>query len=343
MTIDIFSHILTHEYLAELKKSKYVRIVYNPRSAAYDILSAETGRTVAPFVENSVFTDPEMRLGKMKEYGIEKQVLCLGWPGISGLCTLVATEEETIRITKATNNGMAKIIERYSDKFIGAAELPVSSPQDAVDEVERAVKDMGLTAVQLYTQTKGVPLDSKTLYPLYEKIMKLDIPILVHPAHPPQNQFRSYEDPDLVGGFIWPYEITLAVSRVVLSGLMDNFPDLKFIFHQLGGMVPFHWSRLQGRRTRVVTGMEPKSAKTMDNFLKIFYDTAIVRDHLPALQCAYETLGARQMVFATDYPYGPEGGEFHLRACTDGIKRMNISEEDRERIFDANARGLFKL
>ena len=220
----------------------------------------------------------------------------------------------------------------------------------ALDEVDRAIKDLKFRGVQIYTPIIDKPLDSPEFMPLYEKMCQYNLPIWLHPQ-------RGIEYPDyksektsqyhIFGILGWVYETSTAMMRLVLSGTMEKYPGLKFITHHAGAMIPFLEMRLAewldgynmlfGR-----TDIENLRKPAVDYFKMFYADTALCGD-VPALMCGYTFFGAEHMLFGTDYPYDLEGGDKYISRTIDAVYRMDISDADKEMIFEGNAKRILSL
>src|SRR5438876_173652 len=134
--------------------------------------------------------DLDLQLREMSEAGIDVSVLSclLGWSAPMDECRLI-------------NDDLAKVQANYPGKFVGLAQAPVLEGQEAIQEIDRAVRNLGLKGITITSQTKGVSLDAPKLYDLYEKICELDVPIFVHPALAPvgYDLLQDYDLPRVLG------------------------------------------------------------------------------------------------------------------------------------------------
>ena len=348
MVVDAFCHIYPVQYIDELKKRcNNLLFDKNSETGYVRLRSKGDGFWVGgSFKEDSHFTNPQDRFIHMAKYGVDVQVLSMAPPGTQPYA-LATDQDNVVAIAKVANDSISRIVERYPDKFVGVAEVPVLSQAEAIDEVERAANDLGLKALQLYTQTGGISLDSPLYDPIYERASKYRMPILVHPAILPQGVYRKYEtDFSLYAIYGMPYETSLALSRAVFSGVLDRFPNLVFISHHLGGMIPYFAGRIiategQERQVSRKSGFELKRP-TIEYFKLMYHDTA-VSGHAPALECGYSFFGPDHIVFSTDYPFGHEHGEYQLRENLNAVKGLRVPEEDKQKILDLNARKLFNI
>lgn len=317
MIIDFFCHIYPRDYVKAA-----VRHRVPPNWRFLEAVQSESSL--------SGFCDPEPRLRLMDKYGIDRQVLCLGNPFLEYFGNSAA------ELSRVANNAIAAIVDRYPDRFSGVACLPLTQMDQALAELERAINVLGFKGVLLTSHVNGVPLDSEELWPLFERVAREDIFVLLHPADVPSHN-GQYEQALMIA-VAWPFDTSLALCRLVMGGILDRLPNLKIIAHHAGAMIPFFAGRFasQDERNRRL----PKPV--LEYFRQLYGDTA-VDGWGPALTCAHAFLGANHLVFATDYPFGPEGGEPFIQRNLEAVKAMAIPPEEREKILGLNALQLLRL
>jgi len=288
--------------------------------------------------------DVEVRRRVMDRFGVDMQVLTLASPLPD---SLPLSGEEEMQACRVANQVIAEICERERGRFVGIGCVPMSQPELAVDVMREAVGELGLKGFQASSNIRGVPLDCERFTQIFDTAARLDVPVLIHPAFPTSYSGREYEKGyDLAQAFGWPFETSIAVARLVLSGLLEKHPDLKIVTHHLGGMIPYFIGRLEYRyhwredplRTKDWRVTKPPSQL----FKKIYADTAIGGNRA-AMRLAYEFFGAEKMLFGTDYPFGPKQGEVFIQQAIDVVEQESIPEEDRKKIFGENARRLLKM
>ncbi|GBC69840.1 hypothetical protein HRbin01_01545 [archaeon HR01] len=341
--IDIFCHIFPAGFMEELqRRCPHLSFRQAGGGAALNIFNTQSGYWVAYVIPNSSFDTPEKRLEDMDKYGVDIQVLSASLPGAEP-SSLSATPESLVKIASFVNDAIADVVSRHPDRFVGVAEIPVASEESALEEFDRAVSELGMKAIQLYTQMGGVPIDNERFHPIFERAVKYDVPILLHPSNPPPSQSRSYEqDYSLMLLFGWPYETTLALSRLVISGVLEKFPNLKIVSHHMGGMIAYFGGRLQiYENLAAMRGV--KYPKPLLEYFKVFYADTVLGGHLPAAKCGYEVFGPDHIVFATDYPFGPDVGRAFIRQAINIVKGLGLSEEEQAKIFYKNAKKLLNI
>ena len=272
----------------------------------------------------------------MDKHGNLRHVLSVATPPLEH----VVGPEDSIELAHVANDEMAELLAKYPDRFIAAvACLPLNNIEAALDETDRAIKTLNFKGVQIFTSIHGKPLDSPEFMPLYEKMAAYDLPLWIHPVRDrdvpdyPNEEHSRYGIWMLVG---WPYESTVAMARLVFSGVMDSFPGIKFITHHCGAMVPYFANRIgaQGRKWL----KKPTIA-----YFKMFYADTAVNGSLPALECGYSFFGRDHVVFGTDMPYGDREGGKTTEQSISIIEAMKIEDSEKHGIFEGNARKLLKL
>ena len=330
MKIDIFPHILPMKY----------------KEALYNL--APSGFYIKDVIETlPTLYDLEHRFRIMDKFEGLMQVLTLSSPPVEQ----IADPQKAVDLIKLANDEMANLVLKHPDRFAAAiASLPVNNMDATLDEVDRALRDLKMRGIQLNTPINDKPLDRPEFMPLYEKLSQYDLPILIHPVRDAdQADYRSEKRSQymIFHVFGWPYETAAAMTRLVFSGVLERFPNLKFVTHHCGSMVPYLEQRIIGAydHAEMLRGAKYKNAlrkPPIDYFKMFYYDTAIYGS-TPGLMCAYAFCGAERLLFATDFPYDSQFGERYTRQTIQSIERMDISELEKKKIFEENARKLFRL
>jgi aminocarboxymuconate-semialdehyde decarboxylase len=292
----------------------------------------ETGREPWPAETVTV----EDRLKTMSKYGVDMQVLSLTTPYLLGI-----NPKNAAKACKASNDSIQKVIEKYPDKFTGFAVISLLDVESALEELERAIKDLGLKGVALATNQNGVGLDSPTYIPFYDRVAKYDVPIFLHPTN-----WKSYplvEDPKygLMGLIGWYFDTTQAVCRLIFGKVLETHPTLKIVTHHLGAYLPV--SRIRDDWVREELGLKKPIA---EYFKQVYGDTAIsgmglIRKEI--LTLGYAFFGPQRTLFGTDSPFGAENGEAFIRDNLKGVMNMDIPKEEKQLILEKNAKKLLKI
>lgn len=349
MIIDAFSHIYPEEYVNGLKNhAANMSANIEPKSGYTVLANNNTGDFVGGFFKKGTpFMDPEVRLKQMARYGIDMQVLTIGMPGLNVSHSREVPDNDLLSLARIANDSLHRISEKYPDNFVGVAEVPILSGEragESLDEIDRAVNDLGLRGIQLYTLTSGLPLEDDTLHPIYSKVLKYDLPVLLHPTNLPGDGYNEYQRGyklNIIFG--WPFETSIAMSRLAFSGTFDKFQNIKFMTHHLGGMIPFFSGRYMLHFQKPFEGAKTMNQKPAEEYMKNMYHDTAVYGNDSALLAGYSFFGSDHILFGTDYPFGPEEGEKFLRLTSDSIKNFDIPQEDKDKICYKNAMRLFKI
>jgi aminocarboxymuconate-semialdehyde decarboxylase len=220
-------------------------------------------------------------------------------------------------------------------------------------EIERAVSSLGATGIQVFTSVRGIALDDPRFQPLFATMAELDLPIWLHPIRPAS--VADYADEqrsryDIWWAFGWPYETSVAMARLVFSGLFDRHPDLKIITHHCGAMIPFCEGRIGGGLDQLGTrsddaqdlaAKERLSGRPVDHFRRFYGDTALFGAP-GGLECGVRFFGAERVLFGTDMPFDSGGGAGFVDTIA-AIEQGRFTETERQLIFEGNARRMLRL
>ena len=331
--IDAFSHITPAKYLEALRKA-----------------SSKVGaRKVAPTQPLSQpLYDLEYRFRIMDKYDGLVQVLTLGFPAIED----VTDSEKAVGLAKLANDEMAELVLKYPDRFVAAlAYLPMNNMDAALREADRAINDLKFRGVYVNSHVNGKPLDSAEFMPLYEKMSQYNLPIYIHPHR--NKDFADYRTEkeskyDINSVFGWLYDTTVAMTRLVFSGILERYPNLKIVTHHCGAMVPYFHERIVQHysKNEMVYGVRYMKGLTKApiDYFKMFYTDTAIHGNTPALMCAYNFYGTDHLLFAADMPLGDrEFGTRSYRQTINAIEEMDIIDGEKKKIFEDNARRLLRL
>ena len=341
--IDIYAHIVPRRFWDALKE----------RVGATRLIDVAGGELRSIEATRSLY-DLDQRFRIMDKYPDMAHVLVPTTPPLDLVCT---SEQKAIDLAQIFNDEAADLVSKHPDRFVGAvALLPLGNMDTALEEAERVMKESNFVGILLTSPRYGQdikvtkPLDMADMLPLYEMMAQVDLPIWIHPR-------REYSVPDytveerseycLHQCFGWPYETTLAMARLVYSGILARIPTLKFITHHAGAMVPFMGSRIEGSCDWYEMSLGVKFTKRHPKrpveYFRMFYNDTAIYGNTPGLMCACSFFGADRMLFGTDFPYDAQWGDTYTRKTIEAIEAMDIPGEDKEKIFIGNARKILKL
>jgi len=306
--IDCHTHLFPKEYVSELKRMN----------------------APAPMITDERFLSPEKRVEDMERAGIDRQVVSIAVPGVD-----VSTPEASIRLSRIVNDGLFDLV-GSDERFVPLASLPMLSPGDAVDELERAVEDLGFRGAGIFTTVAGKPVDLPEFRPVYKAASRMRVPLFLHPIAPAHG--GVYDDYRLLSVLGFPFETTHAATRLALSGLLEERPGVNLVLSHLGGALPYLVGRIDDGY-RIFGSTQAELPRPPSEYLKMMYLDA-ASFYGPALECAYSFWGAEKIVLGSDYPYGWVGD---LGRCVESVESLEMDESDRRMIMHLNAERLLNL
>ena len=229
------------------------------------------------------------------------------------------------------------------DRFVGfAASLPLNDVDAGLEELDRAVAELGALGFQLYSNVNGLPLDDPRFEPLFARAEELDLAIWLHPTRSPAWPDYPDEADSLHGiwwSIGWPYETAAAMCRLVYSGVLEAHPRLRILTHHAGAMIPYFSGRFREIQTEDQRpALERLPPSRCEYFHRFYADTALFgAPH--ALRCAIEFFGRDRVLFGTDMPLG---GPTVVADTIADIESLGLPEPQRRRLYEGNARALFK-
>ena len=335
MKIDIFNHVMPQAYLELVKQH-----------------SKEPG-LVKRMSNLRMLWDIEHRVEMLRaKFADVKQVLTLGLPAPE----LLGGPDNSPQFARVANDGMADMCRRWPEEFPAfVASLPMNNVAEALKEMDRAVGTLGAKGVQIISSVAGRPLDDPEFFPVFERITNHhDLPIWMHPARPasradyagePKSKYEIWQ---VLG---WPFETSVAMARIVFSGLLQRLPKMRIITHHCGGMIPYFagraetlWAQLGSRSA---DGDEADVLKRLGKppieYFKMFYGDTVLGGAAAPLACGLAFFGADRVVFASDCPFDPEGGPMFIREGIRSIEALDLAEGDKRKIYFGNALKLLKM
>lgn len=278
----------------------------------------------------------EGRLKKMDEHGIDMQVVSYSSP------VQFAPEALSVSLARAANDRLCAAVSAEPTRLAGFAALPWQSPQTAVDELDRAVTELGLKGVMIAGRPGGTFLDDERYTPVLGKLNDLGVPIYLHPFHPlPAVQQAYYAGlrPEVsaqfsLGAWGWHNEAGVHVLRLILSGVFERFPNLQVISGHWGEIVPFYLARIDDVLPPNVTGL---SGSITDTYRNHVWVTPSGMFYEPQFDFIRSVVGVDRLIWAADYPY------LTLDGTRNFFDNLPITDEERRKIAHRNAERLFGI
>ncbi|MGD2200779.1 MAG: amidohydrolase family protein [Candidatus Bathyarchaeota archaeon] len=325
MIIDWHNHFYPDPYIKGLSaESTYARVERDTQGRLLIHYEGDYNIVVGPHI------DIEERLKGMDRAGIDVHVLTLTTPSVER-----ETPETGLKLAQSANDGYRDIIEEHPERFTALAALPLQDPEAAAVELERAVEDLGLRGGTLMSNINGRPLDIEEMAPVYEKAVRLDVPLYIHPTSPINN--KAMGDYRLVPILGFGVDTSLAVLRLVFSGTLERYPTLKVVASHLGGVYPYLRGRIDTGYHAYPECKENISRPPSHYLEKIFMDSIIYNNDV--LLSALAFCGPEKIVLGSDDPH--QIGD--IEHAVERIRDLEISEDEKNMILSENARKLLKI
>ena len=320
-TIDCQSHIFVPELVSFMSKRKEPPYAYQKDGGTY-VVVGEWHRRL-----RDRHMDIDAKIADMDEAGIAMTALSINDPGPE----LFGADGP--HVAKMVNDYVSDLSMQHPKRLFGLIVLPLQDVDASLQELDRCVNERGMKGVLLYSNLAGSFPDEDQYRPVFEHIERLDIPVLLHPAYP--TTYDAVVGRNLVAGLGLMFDTTIALGRIILSGLLDDYPKLKLVCPHVGGTLPYLIGRLD-HQTQVLKRGAENITKAPSEYLRNIYLDAV--SPIPmAIQYGIDYVGAERMLYSSDHPWvDPKT----IASC---VHSLNLPDEDEASVFGANAKRLFKL
>jgi 4-oxalmesaconate hydratase len=287
--------------------------------------------------DEALLKSVERQLSFQKERGSDLTIFS---PRASGMAHHVGTEAVSREWTELSNDLIHRICTLLPDNFAAVGQLPQFpgvSPKNCIPELERIVEDLGFVGVNLNPDPSGgywtdPPLTDKYWYPIYEALVGLDVPAMIHVSSSCNPNFHATGAHYINGD-------TTAFMQLLQGDLFKDFPALKFVIPHGGGAVPYHWGRYRG------LGMMMKKPALAEHLLNnVYFDTCVY--HYPGIRLLTEVIPVDNILFASEMIGAVQGVDPETGHYFDDTKRYidqvkTLSPADQTKIFEGNARKVY--
>jgi aminocarboxymuconate-semialdehyde decarboxylase len=320
MPIDVHAHIVPEFYLEAMQQ----RMGLTAERDGAKTLLRKDGYTVA-------WSRPEMfevahRLRDMDERGIDMQILSLSTPNLypwSG--------SDQIELAHAANRHALDLCEQFPTRFRTFASLPLASIGAALEELGRVADDPNVVGIAIGSNIAGRRLDDPRFEPLWQALDDRDLPVFIHPMFPESVAgMDAFELPLRLG---FPFDTTLAATRLIYAGVLERYVNLTFILAHTGGTLLGLLDRLDNGYHLFPDCRAHISAAPSTFARRFYYDSASFSNAY--LTMAVKLVGADRLLLGTDYPF--------IGATTAHVTDLPILQSDRQSILGGNAMSLFGL
>jgi 4-oxalmesaconate hydratase len=260
-------------------------------------------------------------------------------PRASAMAHHIGDVRTSLNWSRRCNDLIHRVCTLYPSNFVGVCQLPQSPgvpPSNSIEELERCVNELGFIGCNLNPDPSGghwtaPPLIDKYWYPIYEKMVELDVPAMVHVSSSCNPVFHAT-------GAHYINADTTAFMQFIQGDLFKDFPTLRFIIPHGGGAVPFHWGRYRG------LAQDMKRPVLEEHLLKnVFFDTCVY--HLPGIELLLKVIPVDNILFGSEMVGAVRGIDPRTGQYYDDTKKyvdaLPLSEGDRYKLFEGNARRVY--
>jgi predicted TIM-barrel fold metal-dependent hydrolase len=318
--IDCQSHLFAPELLAYMEKRKEIPYIYAKEGRRFLVV----GNWHRPMVSG---IDLPAKLAAKDAAGIQLTALSTNDPGPEQFGS------EGPAVARMIHDFLADVVKQHPTRFFALATLPWQDRTAAEAELERCTTKLGMKGILLYSNIAGKFPDEPEFRWLFRAAEESGLPVLLHPPYPVcYEQTKGY---NLTGGLGLMFDTTIALTRIILSGVLDEHPKLKLVCPHVGGVLPYLIGRIDHQVT-VLKRVKLKIKERPSDYLRRIYLDAV--NALPAvIRFGIDLVGPERMLYSSDHPW------VDPKLIIENVRSLKLPAEQEAMIFSGNARKLFKL
>ena len=319
--IDCQSHLFCPELVTLMEKRKTDPSVFT-KDGLRIIKMGDWLRKIPPH-----YLDVDVKLAAMDAAGISVTALSINDPGPEWFGA------DGPAVAQLLNDFIAGIVRNHPTRFFGLCVLPLQDMRASIVELDRCVRSLGMKGILLYTNLAGKFPDEPEFRPLFARAVELDVPVLLHPAKPITTEFvKGYEMTSTLGNM---FDNTIALTRLLMSGILDEFPKLKLVCPHLGGTLPYIIGRLDHQVNVLKRGPRTLTRSPSEYLKSIWLD---VVSPLPlAVKFGHDFIGPDRLLYSSDHPW------VEPSLIIDTVRAAGLSASAEKKLFSTNARKLFQI
>ena len=323
LVVDCQSHVFPEAYAEILKRNPQ-----SPRATGSDGVYVVTYGDVQKFTLSLDGYAPERKIRDMDSAGIDVSVLSVNMPGPERLAPALAVEG-----ARVCNDYLAEVCSRYPGRFVGLASLPLQDVPAAILELDRAIDELGLRGLVLFSHIDGRPVDAPELEPFYAHAETRGVPLILHPTVPTWTEpIKDYSMIPMLGFMV---DTSIAMLRLILSGVLERHPQLRIVHPHAGGVLPYLMGRVEEQTEVKGRGREHISKSPAEYYRHVYLD--LVSPSKLAIRYAYDFAGPDRLLFGSDHPWVGIDTMLNL------VSQLDVPESERAKILGLNASTLFSI
>ncbi len=318
---DLHTHHYTQAYFEAIRQS----------GGDYSFAQAPNGQPIITlggarfFGVQPAMTDMSLRLEAMDRYGVSVAVLSLSTPNLFFL-----PAERQPALAREMNDAYANETVRHPDRIKAFASIPMDSPDEALEELHRAIDELKMNGVVLLSNLGGNRLTDPQYRPFFEEANHMGLCVFIHPMLPggPQDNWNDHVLGPIVA---FTFDTSLAVARMAYEGMFKDFPNVKWLIAHAGGAIPWLMERIDNGYRDMPENRAKIDVLPSVYLKQLYYDTVTFSPH--TLTMLRSLVGADHMVMGSDYP--------HLLGRIDravpSITELSIPDAEKQRILSGTA------
>jgi predicted TIM-barrel fold metal-dependent hydrolase len=319
--IDCQSHLFSSEFLDWLEKRKKPPYVYRKGGDRF-VVVGEWHRKLMPR-----HADVAAKLADMDRAGIRMTALSINDPGPEFFGS------DSLSVANTLNDFIADVVRQHPTRFFGLATLPFDSEANTLKELDRCVSKLGMRGILLYSNLDGKFPDERQFRGLFAEAERRQIPLLLHPAYP--MTYEATKGYEMTGGLALMFDTTIALSRLILSGVLEQHPKLQLVCPHVGGTLPYIVGRIDHQTMVLKRGADNIRRAPSEYLKQVWLDT--VSPLALAIKYGCDFVGTDRMLYASDHPW------VDPTLIASQVQSLRLPANDEAKIFSANARRLFRL
>jgi len=272
--------------------------------------------------------EPTLKLRDMDNAAVDLGILSVNMPGPELLEPQLAA-----RGARICNDYVAQLCGQYPDRFAGLGVLPLQNVAAAQTEMHRAINELGLKGIMLFSHAGGRSLDNPDFEPIYAAAEAQAVPLVLHPTCPAWAQAIS--DHAIIPMLGFMVDTSIAMLRIILSGILERYPKLSIVHPHCGGVLPYLMARVEEQTQVKKRGRHHITQSPATYYANVYLDLASTSAR--TIEFACRSSQPDKLLFASDHPW------IQIDAGQEALEQAEIDPQHKIKILRTNACRLFKL
>lgn len=318
-TVDIHAHCYVHDVYTLLQEREQA-------SSLRTILETPNGQALN-------LSNVDFRLGQMDQQGIDMQAVSLSTTALY----YWAERDLADQLMKIQNEKIAELCATHPDRFVGMAGVSLPYPDLAAEQLEYAVKNLGMRGCLITGSVNGEELAAPRFHPFWAKAEELGIVVFLHPSGFDAGERRFQGNGNLGNVIGNPLETTVALSHLIFEGTLDRFPGVKICAAHGGGFLASYIGRSDHCVEHSSSSCKPVGKRPSEYLKQLYFDSLVYRPE--GLRHLIAEVGAERIILGTDFPYAMG----NPKAVDHVLATPGLTDAQREQMLGGTAAGLLRI